>query len=149
MLGRRDRDKILIYLCLYQIQLRKLVVKIHSSPQCRECFQQQLVAAKLPLLELIPLRHVGIRQNWWSRGLWNSGRFVSVLLIYLAFWELDFLFASRRLFIILHPRTETLKNMCYQMMSGIVLKKYTSYCRYVVSINNYLIQLLTMLFFIV
>ena len=54
MLGRRDRDKILIYLCLYQIQLRKLVVKIHSSPQCRECFQQQLVAAKLPLLELIP-----------------------------------------------------------------------------------------------
>src|SRR5256714_4121851 len=39
--------------------------------------------------------------------------------------------------------------MCYQMMSGIVLKKYTSYCRYVVSINSYLIQLLTMFFFIV
>jgi len=95
------------------------------------------------------LRHVGIRQNWWSRGLWNSGRFVFDLLIYFAFWELDFLFASRRLFIILHPQTETLKNMCYQMMSGIVLKKYTSYCRYVVSINSYLIQLLTMLFFIV
>src|SRR6266487_1767698 len=35
------------------------------------------------------------------------------------------------------------------MMSRIVLKKYISYCRYIVSINNYLIQLLTMLFFIV
>src|SRR6185369_12112842 len=58
-------------------------------------------------------------------------------------------FASRRLFIILHSQTKTLKNMCYQMMSEIVLKKYISYCRYVVSINNYLIQLLTMLFFIV
>ena len=54
MLGRRDRDKILIYLCLYQIQLRKLVVKIRSSLQRCERFQQQLVAAKLLLLELIP-----------------------------------------------------------------------------------------------
>jgi len=54
MLERKNQDKILIYLCLYQIQLRKLIVKIRSLPQRHERFQQQLVAAKLLLLELIP-----------------------------------------------------------------------------------------------
>jgi hypothetical protein len=40
-------------------------VKIRSSPQRHEHFQQQLVAAKLPLLELIP----DVKTRWNSTEL--------------------------------------------------------------------------------
>lgn len=46
-------------------KLRKLVVKIRASPQRRERFHQQCVAAKLPSLELIP----DIKTRWNSTEL--------------------------------------------------------------------------------
>lgn len=42
----------MIYFLFFK--LRKLVVKVRSSPQCRENFHQQCIATNSPELELIP-----------------------------------------------------------------------------------------------
>jgi hypothetical protein len=39
---------------LLKLKLRKLVIKIRSSPQRREKFKQQCIAAEIEVLELIP-----------------------------------------------------------------------------------------------
>ena len=54
MVNYKIANLCLLKLLLYYIKLRKLVVKIHASPQRREHFYQQCVAANLPKLELIP-----------------------------------------------------------------------------------------------